>query len=103
MHSILLILNDDTSFALGPSLNLKALLGYLHPGFDYRGLTFEKVFWLREPTEELGVQVELCLRPNTKYPGGPNMLVPGIYDKIDEIELKLSAKRILRSFREGEE
>ena len=75
----------------------------IYEGFDFRGLTFEKVFWLREPTEELGVQVELCLRPNTKYPGGPNMLVPGIYDKIDEIELKFNAKRILKSFREGEE
>ena len=75
----------------------------LYEGLDLRGISFEKVFWLREPSEELGVQIELCTIPNSKYAGGENMLVPGIYDKIDEIELKLNAKRILKSFREGEE
>lgn len=75
----------------------------LYEGLDLRGISFEKVFWLRAPSEELGIQIELCTIPNTKYPGGPNMLVPDIYDKIDEIELKFNAKRILKSFREGEE
>ena len=75
----------------------------LYEGLDLRGISFEKVFWLREPSEELGVQIELCTIPNSKYAGGENMLVPGIYDKIDEIELKFNAKRILKSFREGEE
>jgi len=65
----------------------------LYEGLDLRGISFEKVFWLREPSEELGIQIELCTMPNSKYAGGENMLVPSIYKTIKNIEYEFDINK----------
>lgn len=47
-----------------------------------RGVTFDAVFWLREPSEELGIMVGTCLRPNSDYIQMPNLLVPELFRMI---------------------
>jgi hypothetical protein len=65
----------------------------IYEGFDFRGLTFEKVFWLSEPSEELGMQVSVCEQPEP-LPGGPNMLLPSIYRAMAEITFEFDLEKI---------
>lgn len=66
----------------------------LYEGFDLRSISFEKVFWLREPSEELGIQIDLCTIPNSKCAGGDNMLVPSIYKTIKNIDYEFDMDKV---------
>jgi hypothetical protein len=61
--------------------------------FDFRGVTFEKVFWLREPSKELAQQVILCEKPEP-LAGGANMLVPSLYRTMSDITFKFDLQKI---------
>ena len=65
----------------------------IYEGFDFRGLAFEKVFWLSEPSEELGMQVSMCERPEP-LAGGANMLVPSLYRMMSDITFKFDLQKI---------
>jgi len=68
----------------------------IYEGFDFRGITFEKVFWLREPSEELGLQVSLCEKPEP-LAGGPNMLLPSLYRTMSKIDIQFDIEKIKRA------
>ena len=68
----------------------------IYEGFDFRGLTFEKVFWLSEPSEELGMQVSICERPEP-LAGGPNMLLPSMYRMMSDLKCEFDIEKIKRA------
>ncbi|HCT53702.1 MAG TPA: hypothetical protein DF712_14710 [Balneola sp.] len=59
-----------------------------------RGITFETVFWLRKPSEELGVMVEACLKPNSNCLQMQNLLIPDIYRTIRKIDISYDLSKI---------
>ena len=65
----------------------------IYERFDFRGLRFEKVFWLREPSKELAQQVMLCESPEP-LAGGANMLVPSLYRTMSDITFKFDLQKI---------
>jgi hypothetical protein len=68
----------------------------IYEGFDFRGLTFEKVFWLQEPSKELAQQVTLCEKPKP-LAGGPNMLLPSMYRMMSDIKFEFDIEKIKRA------
>jgi hypothetical protein len=68
----------------------------IYEGFDFRSLTFEKVFWLSTPNEELGQQVEMCQQPEP-LAGGPNMLLPSMYRMMSDITFEFDIEKIKRA------
>lgn len=52
-----------------------------------RGVTFDAVFWLRKPSEELGIMVDTCVNPNSGCIQAQNLLVPDIFRKIDQLKI----------------
>lgn len=68
----------------------------IYEGFDFRGLSFEKVFWLRSPSDELGLQVELCTSQgkSSELAGGENMLVPELYRMIKSFDIEFDLEKI---------
>ena len=73
----------------------------IYEGFDFRGLTFEKVFWLSTPSEELGQQVEMCQQPEP-LAGGPNMLLPSMYRMMSDITFEFDIEKIKRAKNEDD-
>ena len=65
----------------------------IYEGFDFRGVTFEKVFWLSEPSKKLAQQVMLCESPKP-LAGGANMLVPSLYRTMSDITFKFDLQKI---------
>jgi len=65
----------------------------IYEGFNFRGLTFQKVFWLREPSEELRFQVSICEHP-TPLAGGTNILLPSLYRMMSEINVNFDKSKI---------
>jgi len=65
----------------------------IYEGFESLGLSFEKVFWLSEPSKELAQQVILCEKPEP-LAGGANMLVPSIYRTMSDITFKFDLQKI---------
>ena len=53
----------------------------------YRGVKFEDVLWLREPSEEMGMVIETG---NQNLQGIPNLLVPNLWRAYDMKETKFS-------------
>ncbi len=68
----------------------------IYEGFDFRGLTFEKVFWLSEPSEELGMQVEMC-EQSEPLAGGSNILVPSLYRMMSDLKCDFDIEKIKRA------
>ena len=52
-----------------------------------RGVTFDAVFWLREPSKELGIMADTCVNPNSGCIQAQNLLVPSIFRKIDQLKI----------------
>ena len=52
-----------------------------------RGVTFDAVFWLREPSEELGIMVDTCVNPNSDCLQMQNLLGPDIFRRIEQLEI----------------
>ena len=68
----------------------------IYEGFDFRSITFEKVFWLSEPSDELGMLVSVCEK-SEPLAGGPNMLLPSVYRMMSDIKCEFDIEKIKRA------
>tara|TARA_R110000824_G_scaffold398695_2_gene603098 strand:+ start:506 stop:817 length:312 start_codon:yes stop_codon:yes gene_type:complete len=67
----------------------------IYEGTQCRGVTFESVFWLREPSEELGIMVDTCVNTNSDCIQMQNLLIPDIFRTIVKLNttFDLNAKK----------
>lgn len=61
----------------------------IYEGSQCRGITFDAVFWLREPSEELGAMVDTCVNPNSDCIQAQNLLVPEVFEKILKLNITI--------------
>lgn len=66
----------------------------IYEGSQCKGVTFDSVFWLREPSEELGIMVDTCLNPNSNCIQMQNLLVPDIFRTIVKIGYRFDPNKI---------
>ena len=59
----------------------------IYEGSQCRGVTFDTVLWLREPSEELVIMVDACMNPNSGCFQMQNLLVPDIYKTIVKLNI----------------
>lgn len=69
-----------------------------------RGVTFDAVFWLREPSEELGIMVDTCVNPNSDCIQMQNLLVPDLFRTIVKLDMTFDPNKIKElAYKENEE
>ena len=76
----------------------------IYEGSQCRGATFDAVFWLREPSEELGIMVDTCVNPNSDCIQMQNLLVPDIFRTIAKLDMTFDPNKIKElTYKENEE
>ena len=61
----------------------------IYEGSQCKGVTFDSVFWLREPSEELGAMVDTCVNTNSDCIQAQNLLVPEVFEKILKLNITI--------------
>ena len=76
----------------------------IYEGTQCRGVTFDAVFWLREPSEELGIMVGTCVNPNSGCLQMQNLLVPDLFRTIVELDITSDPNKIKElAYKQNEE
>lgn len=76
----------------------------IYEGLQCRGVIFDTVFWLREPSEELGIMVDSCMNPNSGCLQMQNLLVPDIFRTIEKLDITYDLSKIKKLlYKENEE
>jgi len=76
----------------------------IYEGSQCKGVTFDSVFWLREPSEELGIMVDTCVNTNSDCIQKQNLLVPDLFRTIVKIDYLFDPNKIKElAYKQNEE
>lgn len=75
----------------------------IYEGLQCRGVIFDTVFWLREPSEELGAMVDACVDRSACIQM-QNLLVPDRFRTIEKLDITHDLNKLKeRLYKENEE